>query len=198
MRQPAAFLTVSLLALGLASATPSQSADLGKAAIELNPSLAYSHNSVSGFSGLDFTTTSLDISGLVGYFVSDMVELGGGLLVTYESVDYEGLVGGAQSATAAGLIGGIALNFASSNNVVPFVRGSVGFLSNSGDLYIDNETTVIAPLLEGGLRVMVGRSASVNFVVGYQHRSDVFGVRDQSVNSVTLGVGVSVFPALRK
>jgi hypothetical protein len=81
---------------------------------------------------------------------------------------------------------------------VPFVRGSVGFLLNSGDLYVDDATTVIAPLLEGGLRVMVGRSASVNFVVGYLHRTNAFGVQDQTINSVTLGVGVSVFPVLRR
>jgi len=195
---------VSLLALGLAAANPSQSADLGKGAIELNPSLAYSHNSYSrvenggGGQRVTVTTTMLDISGLIGYFVSDKVELSGGPLVTYESIDFEGLLGGRQSATAAGLIGGVALNFPSSGNVVPFLRGSVGFLAHSGDLYVDNATTVIAPLLEGGLRVMVGKSAAVNFVLGYQHRTNAFGVQDQSENSVTLGVGLSVFPVLRK
>jgi hypothetical protein len=197
MRPPAVRFALSLLALGLAGAAPSESSDLGRGAIELNPSLTYSHNSFSGFAGTDLTTTTVDVSGLIGYFVSDMVELGGGVLVSYESLDYGG-PGSAVSATAAGLIGGVALNFPTSGNLVPFVRGSAGFVSNSGDLYVDNATTVIAPLLEGGLRVMVGESASVNFVVGYQHRSNAFGVQNQSVDSVTLGVGVSVYPALGK
>lgn len=200
MRRPAVLLVLMLLTLGLTNAAPSRSSELGKGAIELNPSLAYSHNSHSGYAGVDITTTTLDVSGFVGYFVSDRLELGGALLVSRESLvigEDGGGSGSAQSATAAGLVGGVALNFPASGRLVPFVRGSVGFLSNSGDLYIDNSTTVIAPLLEGGLRVMVGGSASVNVVVGYAHRSNAYGVQDQTIRSVTLGVGVSVFPRLR-
>lgn len=194
MRRPTAVLALLLLPLGLANAAPLESSDLGKGAIELNPSLAFAHNSYT-YGGDSFDITTLDVSGLIGYFVSDMVELGGGLLVSHQTVDFGGP---AESATAAGLIGGVALNFVLSGNVVPFVRGSVGFLSNSGDFSEGTMTTVIAPLLEGGVRLMVGRSASVNFVVGYQHQSNVNGLQDLSRNSVTLGVGVSVFPVLGK
>ena len=198
MSRLAVLFALSLPVLGLANAAPSQASDLGKGAIELNPSLAFSYNSHSGgYAGLDFTTTTLDVSGLVGYFVSDMLELDGGLLVSYESVDFSAY-GGRTSETAAGLIGGVAINFPSSSNLVPFIRGSVAVQLHSGDLYVDDATTIIAPLLEGGMRVMVGRSASVNFVVGYLHRSNVSGVQDLTANSVTLGVGLSAFPVLRK
>lgn len=189
MRTCAAILALSALAFGFAGATPSESAELGKGAIELGPSLAYSHNSFSS----DFTTTTLDVNAFLGYFVSDMVELGGALLVSYQAVDFGGGFDG--STTSAGLTGGVTVNFVSSGNVVPFLRGSVGFLSNSES---GSETTLIAPLLEGGLRVMVGSSASVNFGVGYQRLSNALGVQDETANVVTLGVGVSVFPVLRK
>lgn len=198
MRRLTASLVLSVLALGFTTATPSESSELGKGAIEISPSLAFSHSSYSSSGTTDLTTTTLDVSGLVGYFVSDLVELGGGPLASYQSVDLGGgFFGGSQSATSIGLIGGVGLNFVSSGNVVPFVRGSLGFLSNSGDVS-GTKTTIIVPLLEGGLRVMVGNSASVNFAVGYQHQSNALGVQDESANIVTLGVGVSVFPVLRK
>jgi len=196
MRRFVAVLALYTFAFGLASATPSESSPLGKGALEINPSLAYSHNSYSSFGSTDFTTTTVNVSGFLGYFVSDMIEVGGAVLVSYQSFDFGAPIG-SSSSTSAGLTGGVAVNFVSSGNVVPFLRGSLGFLSNSGDAGFGTETTVIAPLLEGGLRVMVGSSASVNFVVGYQHQTSALGVQDESANVITLGVGVSVFPVLK-
>lgn len=181
------------LALGLA-VSPSQAALLGKGALELNPSLAFSHNSYSAGGSSDFTTTTLDVSAFVGYFTSDLVEIGGGLLVSYQSIP--GIFTSRLSATHIGLTGGVTLNFATSSNVVPYLRGSVGLLDNSGDT--GHETTYLAPLLEGGLRVMVGQTASVNFAAGFQHQTNAFGVQDESANIVTFGVGLSVFPKTGK
>ena len=45
---------------------------------------------------------------------------------------------------------------------------------------------------------MVGNTASVNFVVGFQHQIHAGGEPDVSANIITLGVGVSVFPVLGK
>jgi hypothetical protein len=196
MCRVAAFVVLSVLILGLVGGpggpAPSAAAPLGKGAVEIGPSLAYSHSSYSFSGSSDFSTTTVDVNGFVGYFVTDMVEVGGSLLVTYLSID-AGPSANASS-TDAGLTGGITLNFVSSGNVVPFVRGSLGFTSHSGEASFGSQSTLIAPLLEGGLRAMVGRSASVNFTVGYQHHSDALGVPDESANIVTFGVGVSLFP----
>ena len=192
MRSVAAIVALYVLTLGPGSAGPSSAAPLGKGALEIGPSLAFSHNSHSGeptgFFLTSFSTSTLDATGFVGYFVTDMVELGGSARVTYQSYDY-GF--GSSSSTVAGMTGGITLNFVSSGSIVPLLRGSLG-VSWGGP-----ENTLI-PSLEGGIRAMVGRSASVNFLVGYQHQSSHFDGIDRSVNSVTFGVGVSVFPKTGK
>jgi hypothetical protein len=189
MRSVAAIVALVVLTLGPGGAAPSAAAPLGKGALEIGPSLAFSHNSYSDVSQSIFftslSTSTLDATGFVGYFVTDMVELGGSARVTYQSYDY-GF--GSSSSTVAGLTGGITLNFISSGSIVPLLRGSLGVSWGGPE-------NMLIPSLEGGLRAMVGRSASVNFLVGYQHQTIPFSdVGDRSVNSVTFGVGVSVFP----
>jgi len=192
MRRRHAILVLLTLALGLASAGPSHAAGLAKGTLELGPSLAYAHSSYEFQGSSDFSTTTLDVNAFLGYCLNPRVELGGSVLVSYQSVEFPGSIFGNASATSAGLTGGITLNFSTAGNAVPYLRASLGFLANSGDA-TEHETTVLAPMLEGGLRLMVGNSASVNFAVGYQHRSDAFGVQDESANVITFGVGVSVF-----
>lgn len=173
-------------------AAPAHPATLEKGTVELTPSLSFSHNSFS-FSGSDAgSLTNMVGSAQVGYCVTDHFEIGGGLLVNYQSIDVPGF--GSESATSLGLVGGVQYNFPSGGRTIPFVRGSLGILTNSGSLASGDQTTLIAPSLLAGLRVLVGNSASVNFGVGYQHLSDALGVQELSANTIGAEIGVSIFP----
>jgi hypothetical protein len=186
-------IALGLAIIALAHATqPASAAALTRGTVELTPSLSFSHQSFS-FNGSDAGSLStLAASGILGYCTSDKLEVLGGLLVSHQSVSNPGF--GSASATAIGLTGGAQLNFASSGNTIPFVRGALGFLVNSGDAAAGTETTLIAPILEAGLRVLVGSKASVNMGVGYQHQSNAGGVNNLSSNIIVLDLGVSIFP----
>ena len=179
-----------LLVLAAIGVAPAAHAAFSAGTIEFTPSLAFARNSFS-FSGNDAgSNTILTASGELGYFVNPNFELGGGLLVDYQSAEAPGFP--SQSATSLGLVGGVQYNFTSGGNTIPFVRGAVGIATNSGSGSAGDQTTLIAPIVSVGMRVLVGSSASVNFGVGYQHRSDAFGIQDLSSNSFGLDVGVSL------
>ena len=91
-------------------------------------------------------------------------------------------------ATALGASAGMTYNFASKGMVIPFGAVAFGTLFNSGFTF-DN-TSVLAPVLTGGVRVLVGSAGSVNLSLGYEHETD----GHVSVNRLVSAVGVSVFP----
>lgn len=182
-------LCVATMAGGV---TPVDAATLEKGTLELTPALSFTRNSFS-VSGSDAgSLTILTASGLLGYCVTDHFEVVGGLLVNYQSIEVPGF--GSESATSLGLLGGVQYNFSSGGETIPFVRGALGIVTNSGNLSAGDQTTVIAPSLLAGLRMLVGASASVNFGVGYQHQTNALGVQDLSANTFGLEIGVSIFP----
>lgn len=185
---------VVLVVLSGSVAPKAHAGALSKGTVELTPSLAFSHNSLS-FLGTDVgSLTTLQSSVVVGYCVSDLLEVAGGPLVVRQSISDPGF--GSESGTSIGFTGGVQLNFASGGQMVPFVRAAFGIVGNSGVLSLGTETTTIAPILVAGLRVLVGNSASVNFGVGYQHASKALGVQDLSSSTFGLDIGVSIFPRL--
>ncbi|MGH7730820.1 MAG: hypothetical protein ACRENJ_06150, partial [Candidatus Eiseniibacteriota bacterium] len=137
------------------SASRAVAATLTKGTIELTPSTTFARASFS-FSGADAgTLTLLSTTTEIGYCVTDHFEQGGGLLVDYESIDLPGQ--SSESATSLGLIAGVVYNFASGGQTIPFARGG-GVPEQLGALSAGEETTVIAPALEVGLRYLVGSS----------------------------------------
>ena len=167
-------------------------ATLEKGTIELTPSLGFNRNSLS-VSGTDVgTLTNFSASGEIGYCVTNHFEVGGGLLMTYQSIDDP--ISGSESSTAFGVIGGVQYNFSSAGQMVPFARAAIGILTNSGSLSVGEETSFIAPMLQAGIRLLVGTSASVNCGIGYRHQTNTFGAQDLSANTFELQVGVSIFP----
>jgi len=184
--------TLALIIAILSSGPPPASAaTLEKGTIELTPSLGFSRNSFS-FSGSDVgSITVLSASGLLGYSVTDHVQLGGGLLVNHQAFSSPGST--SDSETSLGVIAGLQYNFSGGGQTIPFVRGAVGVATHSGNLSVGDKTTVIAPALSAGLRVLVGSSASVNFGVGYQHESGALGLQDLGANTFTIEIGLSIF-----
>jgi len=185
-------LVIATIATMACGASQVAAATLEKGTIELTPSLGFSRNSFS-YSGSDAgSLTTLTANGLIGYCITDHVELGGGLLINYQSADIPGF--GSESATSLGVVGGMQYNFSSGGQTIPFVRGAIGVVTNSGNLSAGDRTTVIAPAISAGLRVLVGSAASVNFGVGYQHQTSALGVQDLSANTFAMEIGVSIFP----
>jgi hypothetical protein len=126
----------------------------------------------------------------VGYCVTDLLELKGSLLFTYASANPEG--GESASASAFGALGGLVVNFGSGGTMVPYVQGSVGVLSYSGDGYENSEATLVLPRLGAGVRFMVGESASINCGAFWQLLSNAEGVEELSANQFGLAVGTSL------
>ena len=193
MRKHGSFAALGLVVIALAGGgSLVNGATLEKGTVELTPAVSFSHNSFS-FSGNDAgSTTILTGSGILGYCITNNFEVLGGLLVDYFSDDSPS--GPSESATSLGLLGGIQYNFSSGGQTIPYARGAIGILTNSGQLAFGDQTTILAPIFQVGMRVLVGSTASVNFGVGYQHRSDVLGVQDLSSNTFDIEVGVSIFP----
>jgi hypothetical protein len=180
MRRTLAMCALALVAAGSAARGASLP---GRGALEVSPSAAFRYASYFS-NGDNFSATTLNLDAFVGYFVTDRVELGGSALVSY--VSFSG------SRTAAGMSGGLTFNFRS-GNLAPYLRASVGFQAYDYD-FGGSETNHLFPMLEGGARVMIGSTASVNFAVVFQHQSHPDGSTTLEADTILLGVGVSIFP----
>ena len=81
------------------------------------------------------------------------------------------------------------------NTLVPFVGAGLGFSSLSPGGGASSITTTVIPIVEGGVRCLVGNSASINFLARYQHESSKIGGQTFSPNAFGIQVGLSVFPS---
>ena len=150
--------------------------------IELSPKVSFSHSSIKreGYGNVD-NITQLDIAPTVGFCVNSRYEVNGSVLIRHEAVNDS-------RATSLGASAGMTYNFASKSSVIPFASVGFGTLFNKGFTFDD--TSVLAPVLAGGVRVLVGNAGSVNLSIGYEHETD----GHVSVNRLNSAVGVSVFP----
>lgn len=154
--------------------------------VEFSPSVSYSHWNMKrqGYGNVD-TFTKLEITPTVGYCVSNHYEVTGGFMTRHESTN-------GTSDTALGATAGLTYNFSPQGGFIPFA--SLGFGALFYDGFSLNRTAVLAPVLTGGMRVLVGSAASVNASLGYQHESNAQGEFGASSNRLVAGVGVSLFP----
>ena len=159
---------------------------VGRGSVEFAPSVSFMHQNFKreGYGNVD-RFTQLNVSPVIGYYVSDRWEITGGFLVRHESFD-------GNSDTSLGATAGAQYNFARQGNVIPFVSAGFGTLFYDG--FSMNDTAVLAPMIGGGIRVPVGASAMVNTSLGYQHESNANGEFNASANRLVASVGVSLFP----
>ena len=165
------------------AALESGTIELGVDAMMLHSSYTYDGEDVA-------TRTDVTLALGLGYCVTNLVELKGGLTFTRASVDPE--VGDSSSASAFGALAGVALNFGSDGPVVPYVQGSIGILTYGGDAYEDPEASLILPRVTGGVRFLVGDSASVNCGAFWQRLSNAEGVEDLDASQFGLTIGTSL------
>ncbi|HEY7727401.1 MAG TPA: hypothetical protein VID50_03030 [Candidatus Eisenbacteria bacterium] len=186
IRSIAFLLALSILLPGLALPGPAAANQIPAGSIEFAPTVSFSHWNIKreGYGNVD-NFTRLDVAPTVGVCFTSHYEVTGGLLARHQSTN-------GNSDTALGASAGINYNFSTAGNVIPFV--GLGF----GTLFYDgislHDTSVLAPMLTGGIRVLVGPSAAVNLSLGYQHESNAQGEFNASSNRLVGSVGVSVFP----
>jgi hypothetical protein len=159
---------------------------LSTGSIEFSPTVSFSHQNFKreGYGNVE-TTTRLDIAPTIGYCLSNHYEVTAAFLTRHQSAN-------GMSDTALGASAGLLYNFTSQGNITPFA--GVGFGALFYDGFSFDETAVLAPVLTGGIRVLVGSNASVNMSLGYQHESNADGEFQASANRLVAGVGVSLFP----
>ena len=165
---------------------PAHGNQISTGSIEFSPTVAFSHWNMKreGYGNVD-NFTRLDITPTIGYCMSNHYEVTGAFMTRHESTN-------GVSDTALGANAGLTYNFSPQGAVIPFA--SVGFGTLFYDGFSFNDAAVLAPMLTGGIRMLVGSSASVNVNMGYQHESNAQGEFGASSNRLVAGVGVSVFP----
>ena len=191
MSFPSRGFYVALTALCLAALAPCASANqLAQGTIEIAPSVTFHHQNFKreGYGNVDHET-ELTITPTLGYCVSDRFEVMSGVIVRHESFND-------MHDTSLGALAGLNYNFRPHGTVVPFVGLGFGILFYDGFSF--DQTAVLAPMLTGGARILIGSSASVNMSLGYQHESNAGGEFNASSNKIVAGVGVSLFPWLDK
>ncbi|HET9952445.1 MAG TPA: acyloxyacyl hydrolase [Candidatus Eisenbacteria bacterium] len=182
----AAAIAGAIAAASPAAAAPEAAPQSFRGSVEFTPSVSFTHQNFKreGYGNVD-EFTQLNMSPTVGYYVSDRYEILGGFLVRHESIN-------GSSDTSLGATAGLQYNFPRQGSVVPFVSAGFGALFYDG--FSMNDTAVLAPMIAGGIRVPVGRDASVNMSLGYQHESNANGEFNASANRLIASVGVSLFP----
>jgi len=163
-----------------------QCSQIAQGSVEFSPTVSFSHSNVKreGYGNVD-KFTKLDITPTIGFCVSNHYEVTGGFMTRHESTN-------GVSETALGATAGLTYNFSPRGGVIPYA--SLGFGALFYDGFSMNDTAVLAPVLTGGVRVLVGSMASVNANLGYQHDSNAQGEFGVSENRLIAGVGVSLFP----
>jgi hypothetical protein len=179
------------LALGAALLSPAaRAASLTKGTLELETSVDLTH---SAFTSSPVNSTTY-FSGSVGaaYSVTSLLQVGGAVDLAHFGQESDSL--GSFSDNAYGASADLTANFPTPNNLIPFVRAGVGFETFSGDTYARTTTSVIAPYVRAGVRVLVGNSASVNLSLTYRHETNADGNKGEGANVVGLSAGLSIFP----
>jgi hypothetical protein len=170
----------------LAMPAPARCNQLATGSIEFSPAVSFTHSNMKreGYGNVD-TFTRLEITPTIGYCLSQHYEVTGGVMTRHESTN-------GVSDTNLGAVAGLTYNFSARSTLIPYA--SLGFGALFYDGFSFDNTAVLAPMLTGGVRVLVGSSASVNATLGYQHESNAQGEFGASANRLVAGVGVSLFP----
>ena len=190
MRLAIAAVALGLVARAALSPTVAGAATLTRGTVEVETRVDLAHTAYSQSAVGSRTTLAAELSG--AYSLTDRLQAGLGVLVGYAQSQADSVA--TFSYSSVGLDGDLTWNFPTPNNLVPFVRVGAGFERFGGDGYSGAVTSYLAPYLRAGVRAMVGRTASLNLSVGYQHVLHADGESGLDANVVSLDVGVSLFP----
>ncbi len=167
-------------------------AALDKGTVEVEGSVSFDHASFSRSGEKAGTETHFDGTVGAAYSLTRMFQVGGGLLISTSS--FSDVAGSSFSNHAFGGSVDVTANFRAPSGLVPFVRVGVGAVGFGGDAYTEATTSLLAPMVRAGVRVMVGDAGSVNLSVAYRHETNADGVDGDDANRFGLAIGLSLFP----
>lgn len=181
---------IPVVTMVLLTPLAARAASIEAKSLELDTRFSFQHNSVSietDFGDFDYGVTTLDVNLGAGYFFTPNWELLGGLLINHTAIDDA-------SVTDFGLKASGYYNFTTSGSVIPFVGLGLGFVMHNGDYDSDeDDTTLIAPEIVGGVRWPFRDVVSLNLSGGYRHEDSPYGFQDGSGDEFFLAFGFSYF-----
>jgi opacity protein-like surface antigen len=171
-----------LLLVATATAPSTARAQLAQGAVEISPTVSFNHWNVKreGYGNVD-AFTRFDFTPTIGFCLTAHHEVNVGLTMQYEKDGDEGH-------TRLGALTGYQYNFDPRGGFIPYA--GIGLGANFGEGFTFDGSTLVAPVLTGGMRILVGGAGSVNLSLSYLHETD----NHVSVNRMLAGVGVSLFP----
>ena len=175
-----------VLALSLTVAGPAvrpvAAQQLVPGAVEISPTVSFSHWNVKreGYGNVD-SFTRLDFTPTIGFCLTPHHEVTGGLTIQYEAQNGEG-------DTRLGALTGYQYNFNARGDLIPYA--GIGLGANFGQGFTFDGSSLVAPVLTGGMRLLVGSTGSVNLSLAYVHETD----NHVSQNRMVAAAGVSLFP----
>ncbi len=192
MRTPVVVLALALVASCALPPSHAVAAALDKGTVEVEGSVSFDHASFSHSGEKAGTETHFDGTVGAAYSLTRMFQVGGGLLLSTSS--FSDVVGSSFSNHAIGGSVDVTANFKTVSGLVPFVRVGAGALGFGGDAYTDAKTSILAPMVRAGVRVLVADAGSINLSVAYRHETNADGVNGDDANRFGLAVGISLFP----
>jgi len=127
----------------------------------------------------------------VGFFVIPKLELEPTLV--FESMSWKPEGGKSVTATSFGGIFSVSYNFEGASNLVPFLFGGVGFLTNSITDVEDLKTTMILPDIGAGIKYFITEKGVIRAELFYQRQDNASGLEDVTTNNFGLRAGFSIF-----
>jgi hypothetical protein len=179
-RLPAALAL--LVVVSIAVPAPAVANQVSAGSVELSPKVSFTHSNLKreGYGNID-NTTEFNFTPTIGFCLSDHYEVTGGAIVRH-------FQSGGTNDTNVGVVTGLTYNFNPRGSLIPYAGAGFGVLFEEGFTF--NDTAVLAPDLQVGLRALVGNSASVNMGLGFQHETD----GHVHVNRIGAQIGISIFP----
>lgn len=101
--------------------------------------------------------------------------------------------GDSHTASNFGGILSVSYNFESASNLVPFVFGGIGFLSNSETHATGLKTSMILPSVGGGLKIFISEKGVLRTEAFYQRTTNSGGEDKLTDNGFGISLGLSVF-----
>jgi hypothetical protein len=183
-------LLMVFFVLGLFSSSFAQT-KTAKGQIEMGGSAALQMYSFS-FDGTKLSSgTVFMIYPRVGFFVIPKLELEPTLLFTSTSSKPEG--GKSATATNFGGLFSVSYNFEGATNLVPFLFGGIGFLTNSETDVENLKTTMILPDIGAGIKYFITEKGVIRAELFYQRQSNAGGLEKLTYNNFGLRAGFSIF-----
>jgi len=165
---------------------------IGAGSIEIVGSFTGSHSETTqdDDNKSNYIRGDLELDVGIGYFLTDRFEFLPRISWTSTSRGTKGEWGSSGGASYYGITGLLVLNHPTRRAGILFFGFGAG-ISASKNYEVE---PVQVPILEGGTRLLLGDSVSLNFSAYYERLQNYWGWGDSSVSEYGLRAGFSIFP----